>query len=352
MVDDQKLGIAWTAPDVDIDLDRNAAGVKARIDVSLALPQRTARFVGGANFARSSGLTDLSLDVKDFDAAAVAPLNTILAPLAALAMPVDGLVHAGIDRSGSLVSANISLHGADGRLMLPDYYTDALALRSLDVTAHFENSPQRLVLDNFAVDLGDAKLAVKGTAAFDGPAVTVDAEADVTNIPLPRFDAIWPHGVAVGAHDWVIQHIPAGAIKTGTVRLSTAGRVDDLKSFQAVTATGAFDYEGLEVHYLPPLPPIRNIVGHATFDSSRMDLTIDRGALADIAVSEGVLGITGLDQDEASIDISLLLDGPLATVLGVLDSKPFFYARKLGSRPQGSQRSPKRAYAFRAALDQ
>jgi hypothetical protein len=157
----------------------------------------------------------------------------------------------------------------------------------------------------------------------------------------------------VGGRDWVTTHITDGTIKSGSVHIVATGQQTDLTSLNPVV-DGVFDYEGLEVHYFPALPPVRAIAGHGSFDATRMDLTVDsgvlgdNGALGDIAVTKGVIAITGFDQDDRGIDIGLTLDGPLKTVLGVLDMKPLGYAHELGISPDtvGGHLNVRTKFAF------
>ncbi len=332
-VDDRKIGITWSAPKVDFDLARNAAATTARMDVSVALPDHTARLLGEARYDRGRDRTALSLNIENFDVAAAAPLANVLQPLAAFAVPVSGQVHAVIDRSGHLVDGDASLHGNDGKLVLPAYYAEPLALKTFALNLHLADGARRLVFDKVTLNLGDAQLAATGTAMFGGPQVSIDAVADITGVPLSRFDAIWPRGFAVGGRDWVIGHIPEGVIKSGKVHWVATGRTDDPSALETKSVGGAFDYSGLEVHYFPALPPVKGIAGHGTFDAAHMDLTIDSGSLNDIAVTNGAIELTGFDRDDRAIDINLSLGGPLRTALGILDMKPLGYAHDLGIAP-------------------
>jgi len=185
------------------------------------------------------------------------------------------------------------------------------------------------------VDFGDAKLSVMGTADFNGPDVAIDAHTAITDIPLARFGTLWPQGMATGGRNWVTTHIPDGVIKSGAVHVVASGKPSDPDSIQVTKVDGTFDYTGMEVHYFPALPPLRAIAGHATFDASRMDLSIDSGSLNDIAVSKGALAITGLDQKEQAIDMGLTAQGPVKTLLAILDMKPLGYAHDLGLTPDG-----------------
>jgi len=334
VIDDQKLGIAWSAPNVDIDIGHTAEQTTAHIDVSLALPRRTAKIKGALLHVRARAQTAISLSIADFDAAAVAPLAKALAPLSVLAIPVEGELHAVLGATGNLLTGDAALHGADGKLVLPDLYPEPLSIKSIALKAHLENTPHRLTLERLEADFGDARAVLTGTAGFDGPAAAIDVKADLSDIPLARFDALWPHGVAVGGRDWVTQHIPAGIVKSGTAHLVATARTDDSDWLKSAAVDGTFDYVGLEVNFFPPLPPVRNVAGHASFDSRHMDLTIDSGVLGDIAVSQGALTINGFDADAQSIDIGLSIDGPLATALSVLDSPPLGFMHKLGIDPK------------------
>jgi hypothetical protein len=339
IIDDQKLGVAWSVPDIDLDMRRNAAETVLRIGASIDLPARSTRLTGDVRLGHADGKMRVALNLADLDAAALAPLSPLLAPLARLAFPLSGDVRAVIDRDGRIVSGDADLRGAAGGLVLPEFYPAPLAIRSAALAAHLAGTPQRLTIDRLSVDLGDARVQASGTADLNGPAVTIDATAQIHDLPLARFDALWPHGVAVGGRDWVVGHIPSGVIRSGTVHVAAAGRLDDPGTIQPNVVEGAFDYTGLEVHYLPPLPPVRAIAGQATFDQRRMDLTIQSGRLGqsgrpgDIAVSDGTLAITGFDQDDRAMAIGLKVDGPLPAALAVLDTKPLFYARQLGIDP-------------------
>jgi uncharacterized protein YhdP len=333
---DQKLGMTWTAPKVDIDLGRTVADATARADITLELSHQSARLIGLARYGHADGKTTLSLKVADFDAAAAAPFAQILAPMSAFAVPVGGQLHAEIDRSGNLLTGDADLTGERGQVVLPNYYPDPLAIKSMGLKVHFVSTPrQQLVLDRLAVDLGDARLSVGGTADFDGPAVAIDARADITGLPLARFGAVWPHGMAAGGREWVTTHMPDGIIKDGTVHVVAKGRPDDPDSFETSTVEGSFDYTGMEVHYFPTLPPIRAIAGHATFDASKMDLGMESGMLGDLAVSKGLASIIGLDKAEQAIDIGLNLSGTVKSLLTILDMKPLGYAHDLGFAPDG-----------------
>jgi hypothetical protein len=335
LINDQKLGLTWSAPDVDINLGRTASQATAKIDMVLALPKRTARLAGQARYIRAEGRIHLALNIAGFDAAAAAPLAQFLSPLSALAVPVSGQVHAVIDKGGEVLSGDAALHGEQGNLVLPAFYPLPLAIRTTDIKLHFTSAPQHLVLDQMAVDFGDAKLSINGTADFNDAGVAIDAHTAVADIPLARFDALWPRGMAAGGRDWVTAHIPDGVLKSGAVHVVASGQPGDPNSIQATKVDGSFDYTGMEVHYFPSLPPLRAIAGHATFDASRMDLSIDSGLLNDIAVSKGALAITGLDQDEQAIDVGLTAQGPVKTLLAILDMKPLGYAHDLGLAPDG-----------------
>lgn len=335
-VDDQKTGGQWSAPNVDIDLARDARTTTGKVDIALDLPQHPAHLFARARHTLGESRNYISVDIDGFDAAAAAPFAAALSPLAPFAIPVSGHANAVIDDSGSLISGDVELSGAKGgMIVLPKLYSGPVVVRALDVKAHFTGAPQVLVLDRMAVDFGDAKLSVKGSANFEGENVAIDSQLDVSTIPLARFDALWPHGIAVGGRDWVTANIPDGVITSGSLHVVGIGKRGDPTSLETTSVTGTFDYTGLEVHYFSPLPPIRGIDGHATFDGGRMALSLDTGQLGALALSKGSAVLTNLDQGQSNIDIDLTLAGPLKSALATLDMKPLGYAHDLGLAPEG-----------------
>src|ERR1700761_9559562 len=80
-IDDRKLGISWSAPDVDIDIGRGPKETAANVSVVLALPHRSAHLAGRARYTRGEENIYLALNVENFEAAAAAPLAQALSPL-------------------------------------------------------------------------------------------------------------------------------------------------------------------------------------------------------------------------------------------------------------------------------
>lgn len=333
VIEDRKLGLSWSAPRLDLDIVRMANGMTARLDLDLALPGHPARLTGEARYEATQGHTGLALNVSGFDAAVAAPLATVLGPLKALSMPLDGHVEAVIDRQGAVLGVQASLQGERGQLILPDFYAQPLEIRKLGLDAHFNGAPERLVLDRLAVDLGDAQLSARGVSSVTDDKISIDSQVDLAAVPLARFDALWPHGFAVGGRDWVTEHITDGVVKSGSVHLTASGPATDPAAIEVADLRGVFDFSGLEVHYFPPLMPAKAIAGHATFDTRGMQLSLESGALGDIALSAGDIVLTGFDRDDRDIDIALTLAGPLKTALAVLDSPPLGYAHELGIVP-------------------
>jgi hypothetical protein len=334
IIEDRKLGVSWSAPDVQVDLGRSASEATGRIDMNLALPGRVAHLQGQARHADGDGRTDISIEITNFDAAAAAPLVKALAPLSVLAVPVGGKLQVVLDRNGKLVSGEAKLHGDKGNLIFPDFYAEPVSFNSIGLDLRLADGLDHIVLDKLAIDLGGPTLTAIGAFTTTGNRLAIEGRVDLTEVPLNRFDGLWPHGFAVGGRDWVITHIPNGIIKTGSVRISASGLADHLDSIEIDDVKGALNYTGLEVHYFPPLRPVRDIAGHGTFDQRGMDLTIDSGSLGDISVTGGVIALTGFDRDDRGIDIALTMKGPLSTALGVLDTPPLGYARELGVKSE------------------
>ena len=100
-----------------------------------------------------------------------------------------------LDKGGDMLSGDADLHGEHGQFVYPDWYPTPLALKAVDLKLHFTSAPQHLVLDQMAIDLGDARLKATGTADFTGPNVAIDAA------PISRIFR-WPASMRSGRAVW------------------------------------------------------------------------------------------------------------------------------------------------------
>ena len=71
---------------------------------------------------------------------------------------------------------------------------------------------------------------------------------------LHRF---WPEGVGGDAREWLLENITAGTARNGHVTVGLAA-TPDFSSVDLTRADGTLDGDGLQVHWLRPVPPIDN----------------------------------------------------------------------------------------------
>jgi hypothetical protein len=100
--------------------------------------------------------------------------------------------------------------------------------------------------------------------------------------------------------------------------------------------TGTVQAEGLKLHYLKPLPPIRNAAGRGIFDGGRFDVSFDRGNVGDIQIIDGKLKITGIGDDAQSITVDGTVSAPLQAALELLDHPRLDYVTRVGAIPDGA----------------
>ncbi len=95
----------------------------------------------------------------------------------------------------------------------------------------------------------------------------------------------------------------------------------------------------MKVDYFPPLMPVMDVAGSATYDHSSFHITSTGGKIQDMKMTKGKVVIVDLDKISrggvSKIDIDATVTGPMKTALKLLDSKPLEYPAMLGLKSEG-----------------
>ncbi|MDB5367537.1 MAG: hypothetical protein JWM77_3464 [Rhodospirillales bacterium] len=332
-IEDQKLGGAWRAPRVALDLRRTTQGLDGTAQLELELGTRIARFDAVVAQRRNEGTLRASLKVERFEPAGLAPLRPDL-PLGALKLPLDGTASIELDEKLRLLSSRITLTGGDGLLDLPDAYPDGLAVKRFELTGGYSKAGDRLDLDQLLIDLGGPTVRIVGAATGQGDRWRVAMTATAINLPLAQFPRLWPANANPDGRRWVTANITTGLVKSATANLVGSAPRGRLGALEVESVKGGFDYSGLNPHYFRALPPVTEVSGKATFDLDGMDIGIERGKLEEMTVSDGDVTIRGFRAKDQLLDLKLTLAGPIRTALTVLDYDPLHYAKAIGADPK------------------
>ncbi len=127
--------------------------------------------------------------------------------------------------------------------MVASITPDAVALETLQVNlrGHEGGPPTRI----------EAHGAVQRSAGQ----INASVSADIDQVEFADLPQLWPQGTAEGARQWLVSNIPAGTAHNGHIDLGLSA-LPDLAGVELTRASGTLDGDGLEVHWLRPVPPI------------------------------------------------------------------------------------------------
>jgi hypothetical protein len=336
-VEDRGFGVSWSAPRADLVFRKDARGIvlDAALDVDLA--GRIARIEAIGAYDPDLDTVGVEARFRDLSPALLAEKFPILKPIAAVTAPMGGRVSLTLAADGALTSLGFDVSGAGGRIDLPDLWPKGLDTRSIRAKGRFQRGPDRLAIDELAVDLDGPRMGFEGTATRVGDSFAVHGALSARDIPVDSFDAYWPKGFGAGARKWITANLERGRLAEAradfALRLPTAGDAD--ASLESLA--GTFRFDGLSVHFLRPVPAVAAVRGTGVFDANRVDIAVSGGALGGLSVDQGTVRFAGLSEAQTQADVELVVRGPLRDALTVLDHDRLRLLRRFGIDPTAAE---------------
>ncbi|MGO1080123.1 YhdP family protein [Inquilinus sp. CA228] len=332
-IDDRMLGRSWIAPRASADLRRTATGVDGQAALSVISGDRTAQFGGEIRYQRASRSGSATVTFANVIPAALTRISPVLAPLEAIESPVSGRLEVDFDSRFQPTTGRFSLTSVETRLKLAPLWTAPLSVARTSLSGSVDLPKRRLTLDDFSIDLGGPKISLSGQVDAVGDTIEAITAGTVTDLPVDLLDSLWPPGVPSGARSWITANLHDGTIDRTEFSLHARSPVTDPEAVTLVTADGTMQARGMTVHYFDGLPPIIGLNAAASFNQSTMRIATAGGHLQDLALQPSDITITGLDLHDQVIDIDARVEGPVKTIMSVLDLPRLGYAKRVGLVP-------------------
>jgi hypothetical protein len=327
----------WRVPGAMLDIRRTDAGVEVRLSGVLEGEARRAGFSLTGSYARATEAAAFRLALDGAIPSMFARPEGALRVLRGWDLPVSGHARMNAARDGAVGRIDFDMTAAAGRLALPAL-AGPVPVEGAVLKGHLDRPAGRLALETMRLSVAGGEIAGAATlfTSLQGDGGALDAT--LARLPFRTLAALWPVSVKTGTRAWFDRNVAAGTITSGAatvrVELVAAGQPS------AVRFGLEFEYEGLEAHYLRPVPPISDGRGRARLTPEEFELVLDRGRIADPAtgIDIDVVALHGLiegldrpGQHTAVIDLALDLEVP--ELLAVLDYPPLGYARAFGVAP-------------------
>jgi hypothetical protein len=313
-----------------LDGDRRLAGLAA--DVRLALRGRPERVHATVDYGGPAAPARIHLDLTEIAPAVLAGEMSLasLEPLRALEARVSGAVAMRLDADWAVTGLDFALAAGAGRLVLPELYREPLAMQGVEAKGRLEGLSS-LAIEKAAVDVGGGKLLrFAGAVEIADAGVGVKGKGSFDRLTVADLRRYWPAGMMANAREWTLGHVESGRFRNVRFAIDGApGEFDDAPD-RADLFVLEFGYEDLTCRYWKPMPAIAEAAGQGRVDAHAFSLTVEKGMLESVAVSEGRVTIDYSVSGTQHAEIDFLGRGQAAAVLAILDREPLGLARDVG----------------------
>lgn len=295
-LDDERSGSRWELEEVDMEIRRRGERLRVVADGRVRLRP------GAAGELRA------------------------LSVHAAATATVD-LAEAGISAAEGTIVVN------DGEVALRGDSAPPLAVHRVGASLRYSATEQALEAADLHAEVGGGSADATLRIALAPEAKRFEARGELRGVSAAEVTRLWPPSLAAATRQWIADNIRAGSVTRGRfaldVPLAAAPRPEPGAPPRHPTADVAFDFEGLELHYLGDLPPARALRGSATLDAGRFAAKVSEGTLGALRIRRGAVDID-YHAEPVTLTVAADTDGPTAEVLGLIDRPPLRLLSKIG----------------------
>ena len=297
-VDDRRSDFTWRASQVDLLLERSDTGLGGDLSFAVPLVQHAVEVQASLEYLKAEGVVGFDISFAN------------------LWLPDLGEA-TGVERLTAV---------------------DVLCSGSCTLETNRRDQVRNFMFEFTGEPLDSAgagpTLTAKGHSEETAEGAVIDGEVTIAGFPIQRLPDYWPVMLAPGAREWITRNISSGMVTKLQTDIELFLPTGSMKSLQTRHFIGELEYENLMVHFFRPLPPIRGLTGSGTFDLDRFDLRTGRADLADLEIDDVQVAITGLSNKQDALAANLSLQGPLQTVVALLDNPSLDLVSAFGLVPE------------------
>ncbi|WP_417453686.1 AsmA-like C-terminal domain-containing protein [Kiloniella sp.] len=338
-IDDRKLGMIFDVPYANISIRRDKLGLQGDIDLTVDIADEEAILNGAFVYDSELQVVDLAFQIAGINPPTLAQLDPALAGLETFEIPLAASVATSVNVQGEFGRSRFEISGGSGTIEIPDLKVPPLPVQGLFLKGSYSRSNQKLTVDNAAINFGPEgekgpQLSVAGSVSgLDGD-MQVLAGVKAVEVPVDDLALYWPEPMATDAREWITDNIKTGIAEEAVVKAVLDIPAGDFEQAKLVSLDGSMKYRDLDVHYLRPLPPVKDVSGTAKVRADGLSLFTEGGKLEDMSVLPSTIEITGLDIEEEHIAIQTAVEGPVNTALSILNSENLRLIDELGIKPE------------------
>lgn len=325
-----------TSPGSDLTLTRDTDGVDvtARLHVTMGDEMVPVDVTGSYHIATQK--INMRAHFGNLQLARLAKLGEAFAPLAAARFPVDGEIGLTMGTDGQIENVTLEAVGRGGKIHVKEFYANPIPITALRIKASVGDNLKRFKLHHLTADLAGARIGLKGEARRNGKFTAIVLNATARDVSVSDLKRLWPKGVASRARTWIQENLEGGKIGRADMRVALKLEADEKgvgDAFALDSVDGRFEFNHVTVHYLRPLPPIKEMAGRATVTKDAIVIENATGRLQGLGLEEGKVTIGGFDSDRLVLKVEALAKGPLRAALALLAHPGLGLIKGMGVNP-------------------
>lgn len=335
---DEPTGSNWHAVDSRLLLRRDGGKVTGDLQINLDFGAgRRTELKAAAEYLHDAKRLALNFGFSGLDPMPFAERLPRLHQLAGVNLPLSGEVDVAIlvDQN-RLSDVTFNLDGGKGEISLPRLLPAPVKVTSLALKGALVDSGHGIVIDSLALKTDRVALNAKATVHREIDAFGIEGQATLTDLPFDQLRQLWPLAVAADARDWIFTNIRDGGV--GSAKASFNVSPEEMRSgvLKPDAFTLDFDYAGLGIDYLKPMPRLTGVKGTARLTPHTIRFAVAAGQAGGLQLSEGDVLLSGLHEKDQFADISFLAAGNVRDVLRLVDSKPLGFVSRFGVKPDAT----------------
>jgi uncharacterized protein YhdP len=333
LIEDRSLGVTWRAPKANLMLRRGTAGLDLRFALDVAVDEQLAKFAGAATYVPGQPTFKVNATVDGLAVKSVA-LGAEFEPLSKWDLRLNASFNGEVGQDGSIRTLRAEIKSGPGKIVLPAPVNETVEVRAVEAKGSYDDSKRQVQIDGLKFDIDGATLGLAGQLVRVGRDATLDGTITGNAIPTALIWRLWPKEVAASTRRWVSTNLEGGVVNDVSAHVFARldGRPNRPPTLE--TATGTLRLRGVDVHYLRPLPPATKVEATLAFTPSRVDISIRSGELGRLQIPEGTLAFTNLDRSDYTLDLEMVVNGPVSDALEVLDNPRLGYIKQFGVAPK------------------
>jgi hypothetical protein len=335
VIEDQKAGHVWRAPEAHLAIVRDQSGAEAQATLAVELNDAHPKLDIHIHYTPGDTALAVETHLSDLDPAALAAAisEPVAEPLGALEAPLTGVVHASVGLDGTIESVRLSLDIAAGqiffkRLDLSDS-DDGVPFDDIHLDVHFSDDLNTVTVDRLNIDLPTAQLSLTGEATLSTPVPEVHFEAQTALLPVPTLIRYWPEKVAEHAREWVAKNLEDGNAENVHFLIDLGPKAPTGK-FDVTGIDGDFRVKDAKVAFFRPLPSGVGLSATAKFTTDTLSFDIDGGTVGGLTVDGGTVTINGMNVHDQDLAVEAVAHGSLASTFEILDNPRLGFIKQLG----------------------